>query len=154
MSISMRRLRAGFTLIEILVVVTIIAVLLAVGISQLSRARITTNEQLALNSVRVIGKACHFYYVVNSRYPTNLATLGPTVSVPSYIDSTLAQDPATKQGYTFTYASGGGGATFTLLANPVTHAATGVRHFFVDQEFVIHTTSLNQNASATDPAIS
>ena len=150
---SMRRLRSGFTLVELLVAVAILAMLLAVAIHQLARARVTTNEQLALNSVRVISKAGHAYFIVNGKYPPTLVTLGPTVSIPSYLDATLAKDPATKQGYIFTFTVGGGGASFRLLADPVTYEATGTRHFYVDQGFVIHATLQDKNATSSDPSV-
>ena len=38
----------------------------------------------------------------------------------------------------FTYTQGGGGTSFTLLANPQTPGITGSRYFYVDQNVVIH----------------
>ena len=147
-----RRARAGFTLIEILVLAIILGMLFVFGMGQLGRVRITTNEQLALSSVGVISKACQLYAVVNGTYPPNLVSLGPMASNPAYIDARLAHDPATKQGYIFTFT--GGGASFTLRANPVRHGATGFRHFYMDQGFVVHATSQNRDAVSSDPAVS
>lgn len=142
--------RSGFTIIEILVVVAILALLAAVGINQLLRARIITNEQLALNSLRLISKSCQFFFQVRQAYPANLGALGPPTSNPPYINDTglLA---GSKQGYQFTYAPGPG--AFTLLGNPQTHGTTGVRHFFVDQSLTIHATEQNRNATTADPLV-
>ena len=147
-----RRLR-GFTIIELLVVVAIFTLLASVGIVQLLRARITTNEQLALTSLRQIGKACQFYFLARGQFPPTLATLGPAGSTPPYLDPTLGADPATKQGYTFTYTQGVGGRSFTLLGNPQQHGTTGVRHFYMNEMLTIYATSQNQDATTADPVL-
>ena len=146
-----RRQHAGFTLIEILAVVAILALLASIGIIQLLRARIVTHEQLALISLRHIAKSCQFYALANGgAFPLNLTTLGPAGSSPPYLDAALAQDPATKQGYTFTYTAAGGG--FTLLADPERPGVTGVRHFYADQALIIHVNESGP-ASAADPVL-
>ena len=145
--------RAAFSFLEVLVVTVILTLFFALAVSQLRRARIATNEALALNSVRVIGKACHFYYVVNGRYPADLATLGPAVSNPPYIDSMLTENPMSKQGYVLTYRAVEGGTGFTLTGNPLIHEVTGRRHFYVDQEFTVHETPQNRNATSADSSV-
>ena len=142
----------GFTLIELLVVVAILGMLASVAVIQLLRARMVTHEQLALISMRQIAKSCQFYYLTNGLYPPDLITLGPSVSNPPYLDATLAQDPATKQGYVFTYTQGGGGASFALLANPQTPGVTGSRYFYVDQGAAIHVDTTGP-ADSSDPIL-
>ena len=149
---SMRRPPPGFTRNEQLVAAACLAALFVIGVKQLQRNRIIANEQLALHSIRVITKTCQMYDLVNGRYPPNLVALGPWFPSLSYIEVTLAEDPATKQGYTFTLIPGADGTRFTLLADPVRYGVTGVRHFYVNQEFVIHATSQNQHATSSDPA--
>ena len=146
--------RRAFTIIEILVVVAILSLLASVGIQQLLRARITTNEQLAINSVRLLVKSCQFYFLATQRYPTTLTNLGPGSSNPPYLDDTGLLAGA-KQGYQFSYAPGPGPSpiTFTLLANPQGQGSTGVRHFFADQTQTIHATSQNRDATAADPLV-
>ena len=125
--------------------------LASVGVIQLLRARIATDEQLALTSLRLIAKSCQFYYLANGgTYPLGLTTLGPAGSSPPYLDAALGQDPATKQGYVFQYTPGGGG--FTLLADPESPGTTGVRHFYTDQTLLIHVND-SATASASDPVI-
>ena len=131
-------------------VVAILTLLAGVGIVQLLRARITTNEQLALNSLRLLAKSCQFYFLSNQQYPPALTDLGPAVSNPAYVNDTGLLSGA-KQGYQFSYTPAQ--TTFTLLANPQTHGSTGVRHFFTDQTLTIHATEQNRNATAADPVL-
>lgn len=147
------RARSGFTFIEILVVVTILTLLAAVGVIQLQRARIVTYEQLAISSVRLIAKSCQFYYLNNAaQYPASLAVLGAPGSNPPYLDETLAQVAPNKQGYAFTYTQGPGGASFTLSANPQTPGVTGIRSFYVEQDLAIHVSSAGP-ANSGDPVL-
>jgi len=147
-----RRVR-GFTLIEILVVVAILAMLATVAVIQLARARITTSEEIALSSVRLVAKSAQFFYLVQQVYPSTLADLGPPTSDPPYIDETLRTgNPPVKQGYAYVYVRPTP-TTFTLNVNPQTHGGTGIRHFYVDETFVIHVTQQNQDATTSDPVI-
>ena len=153
--VAFRRLpHRGFTIIEILVVVAILAMLASVAVIQLLRARITTNEQLGLNSMRAVMKASQFYFIIQQRYPPDLTALGLPASNPPYIQPDLIGNGSTvaKQGYVFTYTQVGGGSGFTLLADPQTAGTTGTRHFYVDQGGVIHQDPSGP-ADPTDPSV-
>jgi type II secretory pathway pseudopilin PulG len=144
------RRRSGFAIVELLVVVGLFALLASIGVVQLLRARITANEQLALTSLRSIGKACQFYFLARSQFPPTLAELGPSGPPPPYLDATLGADPATKQGYVFSYTQGAGGRSFTLLGNPQRHGTTGVRHFYMNETMAIYATDQDRDATAAD----
>jgi prepilin-type N-terminal cleavage/methylation domain-containing protein len=143
--------RAGFTLTELLVVISILAMLAAAGVIQLVRARVIVHEELALASVRVVAKACQFFFLANQRYPTNLTELG--TANPPYIPANLVGNGSTvqKQGYEFVY-SRPDPATFTLTANPVTPGVTGTRHFFTSEQLAIHMNASGP-AGGSDPVI-
>ncbi len=125
--------RKGFTLVEIMIVVAIIALLAAIAIPNLLRARLNANEAAAISSLRTISTACESFRATQSplSYPANLAALSG--AVPPYIDNTLGG--GTKQGYTFVYA--GGANVYTCTGSPVTPNVTGTRVFFVDESGVI-----------------
>lgn len=128
--------RKGFTLVEIMIVVAIIALLAAIAIPNLLRARLNANEAAAISSLRTISTACESYRAAQSpvTYPANLAALGAPASNPPYIDNTLAG--AQKQGYNFGYALVNANQ-YTCTATPVTANVTGTRTFFVDESGVI-----------------
>ena len=147
--------RRGFTLLEIMVVVVIISLLAAIAAVQYQRARVNTFEQLALQSIRLVGNSCQMYFIIRQQFPASLTSLGTPASNPPYLQPDLIGDGTSviKQGYRFIYTSIGGGAGYTLLADPVTPGVTGSRHFFIDPSQVIHFNAA-QPANASDPAVS
>ncbi len=128
----------GFTLIEIMIVVVIIALLAAIAIPNLLRAHLNANEVAAIAGLRAVRIACESYRAAQSPpdYPANLAALGAAANAPgpAYIGPVL--ETGTKQGYTFTYTQVGNDA-YTCVAAPVTVNVTGERSFFVDQTGVV-----------------
>ena len=84
--------RRGFTLVEIMIVVAIIALLAAIAIPNLLRARHNANESAAIASLRTISTAMESFRVAETppAYPASLATLGAPPSSSPYIDAQLA----------------------------------------------------------------
>ncbi len=72
--------RSGFTLIETLVVVAIIALLLAILLPSLSRARQLARSAQCLNNVRQMAIAAHSYASAQGRFPPYLGS-GPDATV-------------------------------------------------------------------------
>lgn len=117
--------RRGFTLVEIMIVVGVIAALAALAMPNLLRAKTTANESMAQASLKVIVTGQVSYRISHDNYAT-IAELQP------YIDSTLAT--GTKNGYNYFCAATAN--TFVATAVPVA-ASTGVTHFCVTEDGVI-----------------
>jgi len=142
-----RRGAKGFTLVEIMIVVAIIALIAAIGIPNLLRARHNANEGAAIGNMHTLVSSMESWRAnqAPTSYPTaaqGLAAL--SAANPPYIDAVLST--GTRQGYTFTYTFGNANA-YTLSAAPVTPNVTGTLTFFTDQSGV-----LRVNAAGTTPA--
>jgi len=152
---------AGFSLIEVLIVVAVILVIAAIAIPQFLKSRMLANEASAGSSLRAICSANTLYErnYQNGFAPT-LAALGP---VPGGGPPTAANadvlDPLVaggiKSGYQFIYASSssGGGPPdkFVVNANPLSAGQTGNRYFFVDQSMVIRFETVGPATAASPP---
>jgi prepilin-type N-terminal cleavage/methylation domain-containing protein len=135
----------GFTLIELMIVVAIIAIIAAIAIPNLLRSRMQTNESAAISNLRAINGAQTAFHSANSRYATNFDEL--TTATPPFLDGDWG---LVKSGYNFVMA--GEANAYTANANAETYGTTGNRGFFTDQSGVIRF-AIGANAAATDDPI-
>ena len=146
-----RSLERGFTLVEIMIVVAIIALLAAIAIPNVLRARATANESAAVGNIRALMSSLEMVRSVNGAYPTGngtAATAGSWLNTMygTACGGTTAPDPdfgpasfciqmngTLVQGFNFTYTGVVGGATYTIRAIPQALGNTGTRCFFVNE---------------------
>jgi len=147
----------GFSLIELLIVVTIILIIAAIAIPNLMRSKMAANESSAISSLRTINTAEVAYATIypSVGYSNDLPSLGGPAAVCSVpggatsltaciIDDVLATATTlatAKSGYFYTYslgaAVGGINTSYSVTATPTIVGTAGQRYFYTDQSGVL-----------------
>jgi prepilin-type N-terminal cleavage/methylation domain-containing protein len=155
---SRNRLTAGFSLIELLIVVAVILIIAAIAIPNYLNSKMRANEASAVQSLRNISTAQVVYSTTYGvGFPTTLVQLSGNMVTTDQnnaglIDETLAG--GLKSGYVYTYIplsydSQGHVLTYSLNADPQVAGGSGQKHFYTDQTCVIRM-NLNTTAGPTD----
>ncbi len=110
----------GFTVIEIIIVMVILGIIAAIAIPNLTRNKITSNENTAKGIVRLISSAAENYAAVNnSSYPTAESDL--TGATPPYLEQSYCGQNITGYSYSCAFAVG----SYTVTATPLSCGKTG-----------------------------
>ncbi len=75
----------GFTLIEIMIVITIVALLAMIAMPNLIKAKIQANESSAQATLRTISSSLENYYALNNEYPPDTTSL--VTAAPPYLNA-------------------------------------------------------------------
>ena len=152
----------GFSLIELLIVVTIILIIAAIAIPNLMRSKIAANEATAVEALRTLNSTALMYSTTYGGFPHAISDMGPAGGSPNpsssaadLIDSVLAT--GIKSGYKFTFSvvttdPAGNVLSYAIAASPVIPGTTGQRSFFTDQSGTIRA-SANGSADASSTPI-
>jgi type IV pilus assembly protein PilA len=134
------RKRRGFSLIELLIVISIILIIVTVALPKLNNATRFAHETAAIKAIQTINTMQVQYNSQYGRFATSLAELGPPASGgPSAASADLIGNDLAggeKSGYKFALTGNQGG--YAINANPVNYGTSGTRTFFCDQSMVVH----------------
>ena len=148
-----RRRRAGFSLIELLIVIAIIMIIATFAVPKLLTALKGAKETSAVVAIQTIQKGQLMYNSSYNRFAANLLELGPPAqggapgpSAAEVIDRDLASGE--KGGFKFTLAATP--IAYTVLAVP-TSAANGNKTFYLDDKMNLHVHNGQEPATENDP---
>lgn len=133
-----RSQQSGFTLVEIMIVVAIIALLAAIAIPNILRGRTTANESSAIGNIRALVSSLEMYRSVYNEYPDDWDLDMYTNANPAFGPGTFNGDMNTAdavdvQGFQYGYDRLTE-QTYVLNANPVTPNRTGTRSFWATED--------------------
>jgi len=137
---------SGFTLIELMIVVAIIAIIAAIALPNLLRSRIQSNESGAIGNIRTVNAAQVTYNSATGQYTAEWTDL--TGADPAYLNGNWGS-AVDKGGYY--YDLGGDGTCYTIMAHPVTLDKTGSRSFYSDCSAVIYWAAGEEATDADTP---
>lgn len=147
--------RRGFSLIELLIVISIILIIAAIAVPKMNRQLMLAREQAAIRQIGTIHQAETQYYSTFGRYALSLTELGPPASgapgpaAADIIPKSLADGKNT--GYLFIVT--GSPTGYSVNANPEAFGNSGGRCFFSDQTLVIRQSNTAEPANANSPEI-
>ena len=150
---------AGFTLLELMIVVVLILILAAIAIPCITTSKMSANEASAVASVRAINTAEVSYQATYGGYAVLLANLGgpepchKSAETACLLDDSLAG--GSKSGYHFVAQggnpSGGSNTSYLIGAAPEVFDRTGRRLFCSTDKNVIRM-DLNASGSTIPPS--
>ena len=113
-----RKMEQGFTLVEIMILVSIITLLAVITIPNLRHFRMTANDRLAQATLRRMSTAAETYKTANNgNYPPNESALTGYLDKAYCVNSPIA-------GYIYN-CSGMSTSGYTITATPVKAGNTG-----------------------------
>lgn len=126
---------SGFTLLELVVVISLIAVLVALALPPTLRARVQSNESAAMGNLRTVSSSAESFRTTTDppAYPASFNAM--ITSNPPYLDVTWGNNQ--RQGYNYTYTASADGATYAVAATPQIANVSGINSYCVDQSGVI-----------------
>ena len=115
----------GFTLVEILIIVGIIALLSAIAVPNILKAKISANDVMAQATLKSIANSYENYMTINGEYPPTTGLL--VGATPPYLN----KDYFTGQHAGFTYASSGDSYSYAVSAVPIDLGRTGTTTYTI-----------------------
>ena len=147
----------GFSLIELMIVIAIIGILIAVGVTGWKAAVRSANEAAAVKTLRTIAEQQMLYY--NSHQRSTFGTFDEMLKE-NFLDTRFAGTTPVLDGYVYQMKvipkSTAQQPGYSINTDPQVSegvSATGRNHYYVDSDTNTIHVNATQPATATDPPI-
>jgi len=120
----------GFTWIDVLIALMIVAIMAAVAIPNLIRTRMNSNELTVPGNLRAVVAAEVAFQAAHGWYTSSFDEL--TQAKPAFLEGDWFNP---RKGYKFSLS--GTGDSFKVTAEPANLVRSGQRYFFVDESGVV-----------------
>ena len=152
-----RRNERGFSLIELMIVIAIIGILIAVGVTGYKAAMKAANEAAAIKTLRSISEQQMLYYDAHQR--SSFGTFDEMLKE-NLLDTRFAGTTPVVDGYVYNMKvipkSTAQQAGYTINADPQVAdgvSATGKNHYYLDSDSNTIHVNATQPAAVSDPPI-
>jgi len=123
----------GFTLVEVMISVAIIAALAAIALPNLLRSRLSSNDAVAKTTLKAVASASEIFSISNAgNYPTDMTSL--VSATPAYINTRYC--PSTTSGYYYTCTMST--TAYSYVATPVTTGTSGSKVYTITTGSVLN----------------
>jgi len=133
---------AAFTLLELMIVVTILAIIMAIAIPSVQNAKKNAAGAAAIGRLKTTLTVSEQYFLRFGRYASTVDNFVSSSMMPDY-------NTSSNSGYSYTYRSGT--STWSMNADPKIPGTSGDNYFFIDQTGVIRFSSTGPATSTSAP---
>jgi len=128
MLFTARKTSKGFTLIELMVAISIVAILATIGLVMYNKAQQSARDSKRIGDLQEIQKALEQYYATNNKYPgTNGDTNTLSATASYFQNGVVPTDPLNNATYSYSYITCSTANKYLICAKALEGGCTSSR---------------------------